>query len=145
MIRFYNTSIFEFHFRKIIVYPDAAGAQRKTSAGGVTDHIILQNAGFKLCVGSINPSVKDRIAAVNSVCKSNDGNSRLSVDPNCKKTIECLRKQVYKEGTRQPEKSGYDHMNDALGYLVNHLYPLRQTMKPAPQGGIRRQTGGQYR
>jgi len=131
--------------RKIIVYPDAAGAQRKTSAGGVTDHIILKNSGFELKVGSINPSVKDRIAAVNSVCKSNDGVVKLSVEPSCKKTIECLRKQVYKEGTRQPEKSGYDHMNDALGYLINHLYPLRQNVKPAPVGGIRRQTGGHYR
>ena len=96
-------------------------------------------------MGSINPSVKDRIAAVNSVCKSNDGQVKLTVDPGCKRTIECLRKQVYKEGTRQPEKSGFDHMNDAVGYLINHIYPLRQNTTPAPQNGIRRQTGGRYK
>ena len=130
--------------RKIIVYPDASGAQRRTSAGGITDHIILKNSGFELKVGSINPSVKDRIASVNSVCKSNDGVVRLTVDPKCKKVIESLRKQVYKEGTRQPEKSGYDHMCDALGYLCNNLYPLKQNINNN-QGKIRRATGGHYK
>jgi len=114
------------HNRKI-VYPDASGAQRRTSAGGVTDHIILKNAGYELKVGSINPSVKDRIAAVNSALKSSTGEIRLTIDPGCKKLLECLRKQTYKESTQVPDKEGgYDHMNDALGYLINSLYPLRR-------------------
>ena len=129
--------------RQMYVYPDASGAQRRTSAGGITDHIILKNSGFELKVGSINPSVKDRIASVNSVCKSNDGVVRLTVDPKCKKVIESLRKQVYKEGTRQPEKSGYDHMCDALGYLCNNLYPVKQNIN-TNQSKIRRATGGHY-
>ena len=133
--------------KRIVVYPDAAGSQRRTSAGGVTDHIILKNAGFELKVGSTNPAVKDRIAAVNSVCKNNDGVVRLTVDPKCKKTIECLRKQVYKEGTRQPAKDGatdYSHMNDALGYMVNHLYPLRVDNTNRVHKPVRRSTGGRY-
>jgi hypothetical protein len=109
------------------VYPDASGAQRRTSAGGVTDHIILKNAGYDLKVGSINPSVKDRIAAVNSALKSSTGEIKLTIDPDCKKLLECLRKQTYKESTQVPDKEGgYDHMNDALGYLINSLYPLRR-------------------
>ena len=122
--------------RKMIAYPDAAGAQRKTSAGGVTDHIILRNHGFQLCVGSINPSVKDRIGAVNSVLKQD--NCRLTFDPKCVKVINGLRKHTYKEGTRQPDKnSGYDHFNDALGYMINHLYPVKQAIT-ATGGRIRR-------
>ena len=124
--------------RKMIAYPDAAGAQRKTSAGGVTDHIIIKNHGFEIKVGSINPSVKDRIGAVNSVLKAD--NMRLTFDPKCVKVIEGLRKHTYKEGTRQPDKnSGWDHYNDALGYAVNHLYPVKQNV--ATGGGrIRRST-----
>ena len=111
--------------RKYICYPDAAGAQRRTSSG-VTDHIILKNAGFDLKVGSINPSVKDRIASVNSVCKDMGPATRLTIDPKCTKMINALRKHTYKEGTRQPDKnSGLDHLCDALGYMINHLYPLR--------------------
>jgi len=111
--------------RRIICYPDASGSQRRTSAGGRTDHIILKNAGFQLRVGSVNPSVKDRIGSVNAACKSVDGNTRLTIDPKCVKLINALRKHVYSEGTRQPEKnSGLDHLNDALGYMVNNLYPV---------------------
>ena len=108
---------------RVIVYPDASGAQRRTSAGGITDHVILRNAGFKLQVGSINPAVKDRIASVNSICKPE--NKRLTISPKCTKMIDALRKHVYKEGTRQPEKGQYDHLCDALGYMTNNLYPVR--------------------
>ena len=114
--------------RRITCYPDASGNQRRTSAGGRTDHIILKNAGFTLKVGSINPSVKDRIASVNAACKSVDGYSKLTISPKCVKISNCLRKHVYSEGTRQPEKnSGLDHFNDSAGYMINHLYPVRIT------------------
>ena len=115
---------------RFAAYPDASGAQRRTSAGGVTDHIILKNAGFKLNVGSVNPSVKDRIGAVNSALKSVNGNIKLTIDPKCSKLINALRKHTYKEGTRQPDKdSGLDHFVDALGYLVNHTYPVKVDYK----------------
>ena len=36
-----------------------------------------------------------------------------------------LQQQIYKIGTNIPDKeSGYDHMNDAIGYLVDFLKPL---------------------
>ena len=108
----------------IICYPDASGAQRRTSAGGVTDHIILKNAGYTLKVGASNPAVKDRIAAVNSAFCSANGEVKLTISPKCKKVIECLRKHVYKEGTRQPEKGQWDHFCDGVGYMVNNLYPI---------------------
>ena len=127
------------------VYPDAAGAQRKTSAAhGITDHIILKNAGYKLIVGNTNPSVADRIAAVNSAFKSQNGITKLTIDPKCKKLIECLRKQTYKEGTRQPSKEGLDHFPDALGYAVNSMFPIRQDIKTRGHA-IRRNTGSNYR
>ena len=125
--------------RKYIAYPDSAGSARKTSAGGVTDHIILQNAGFQLKVGSVNPAVKDRIGAVNSVLKKD--NMRLTISPKCVKVIDGLRKHTYKEKTRQPDKnSGFDHFNDALGYCVNHLFAVKQNIN-RPANPVRRNTG----
>lgn len=121
--------------RRAIAYPDASGAQRRTSAGGITDHIILSNAGFQLKVGAVNPAVKDRIASVNSVLKQD--NIRLTIDPKCVKVINGLSKHVYKEGTRQPEKdSGLDHFNDALGYMVNHLFPINQKPQTNHYAGV---------
>jgi hypothetical protein len=38
-----------------------------------------------------------------------------------------LERQTYKEGTSQPDKDGgYDHMNDALGYMVDYMFPIRK-------------------
>jgi len=125
--------------RRVFAYPDASGAQRRTSSGGITDHVILKNHGFDLRVGSVNPSVKDRIAAVNSTLKKE--NMRLTVSPKCVKLINAFRKHTYKEGTRQPDKnSGLDHLLDSCGYLINHLYPLKVNTQPV-RGHIRRATG----
>ena len=112
---------------KIWVYPDPAGAARKTSSGGRTDIIILQNAGFIVKAPRSHPPVRDRINAVNSRFLSSTGEVRLVVDPRCRRVIEGLEKQTYKEGTQQPDKdSGWDHWNDALGYMIHFKYPIRR-------------------
>jgi hypothetical protein len=113
--------------KQIIIYPDPACRQRKTSAGGKTDLSILVNAGFAVKVRERHTSVRDRINSVNARLKTSDGERHLFVDPKCKQTIKSLERQTYKEGTSQPDKdSGYDHMNDALGYLVDYLYPIKR-------------------
>jgi hypothetical protein len=113
--------------RRIIVYPDPACKQRKTSAGGRTDLSILQNAGFAVKVRNSHTAIRDRINAVNARLLSADGERRLFVDPKCKQVIKSLERQTYKEGTNQPDKeSGFDHMNDALGYLIDFLYPIKR-------------------
>lgn len=111
--------------RHCIIYPDPASRQRKTSAGGRTDLSILQNAGFSVKAKKAHPLVRDRINAVNSRLLSGDGERHLFVSPKCKQTIKSLERQTYKEGTSIPNKDGTDHMNDALGYLVEYLFPIR--------------------
>jgi len=111
--------------RHIIIYPDPASRQRKTSAGGRTDLSILQNAGFSVKVKKQHPLVRDRINAVNSRLLSGNGERHLLISPKCKQTIKSLERQTYKEGTSQPNKDGFDHMNDALGYLVEYMFPIR--------------------
>lgn len=111
----------------ITVYPDPASRQRKTSAGGRTDLSILQNAGFAVKVRDKHTSIRDRINAVNARLKSADEQRHLVFDPRVKQVIRSLERQTYKEGTNQPDKdSGYDHMNDALGYLIDFLYPIKR-------------------
>ena len=116
---------------KIWVYPDPAARQRKTSAGGSTDITILQNAGFVVKAPNSHTPVRDRINAVNSRLCNSSGIRQLFIDPKCKYTIEGLERQTYKEGTSQPDKeSGYDHMMDALGYMVDYLFPVRRAVDP---------------
>jgi hypothetical protein len=117
----------------IIAYPDPAGAQRKTSAGGKTDHTILRNAGFTVKAPHSHNAVRDGINAVNAKLLSSSGFTTLFFDPKCKYAIECLEKQTYKEGTSIPDKdSGFDHMNDALRYMVDYLFPIKQPTAPVP-------------
>ena len=112
---------------KTFVYPDPAGSARKSSAGGVTDHTILQNAGFIVKSPRAHTPVRDRINSVNSRLCGTDGIRRLFIHPKCKYTIEGLERHTYKEGSSQPDKdNGYDHMNDALGYMVDYLFPIRK-------------------
>ncbi len=112
---------------QVTIYPDPASKQRKTSAGGRTDLSILQNAGFRVRLRNSHPPVRDRINAVNSKLMSSTGHRSLFVDPKCKQVISSLERQTYKEGTSQPNKEdGFDHMNDALGYAIEYLFPIRK-------------------
>jgi len=117
---------------KIWCYPDPAGRQRKTSASGLTDIITLQNAGWIVKAPMQHTPVRDRINAVNSRLCASSGNRYLFVDPKCKHTIEGLERQTYKEGSTQPDKeSGLDHMMDALGYMVDYLFPVKREREPS--------------
>jgi len=116
---------------KIWVYPDPAARQRKTSAGGATDITILQNAGFVVKAPNSHTPVRDRINAVNSRLCDATGQRRLYISNKCKYTLEGLERHTYKEGSTQPDKdSGYDHMMDALGYMVDYLFPVRKDIDP---------------
>ena len=115
--------------QKMIVYPDPASRQRKTSAGGRTDLTILQNAGLNVKAKNTHALVRDRVNSVNSKLKSFDGKRSIFINPSCKTLINSLQKQVYKENTTQPEKgNGFDHMTDALGYAIEYLFPITSTL-----------------
>ncbi len=111
-----------YHHNRVIAYPDSSGIKRTTNSG-ISDHQILQNAGFKLMVQPGNPPVIDRIASVNGAFEKD----KLYIDPKCRSVKNCLIKHTYKEGTRQPSKDqGHDHMNDALGYFVYQHFAIKK-------------------
>tara|TARA_A100000171_G_C2101838_1_gene130138 strand:- start:408 stop:1151 length:744 start_codon:yes stop_codon:yes gene_type:complete len=123
-----------YKHKNIIVYPDPSARQRKTSAGGLTDLSILKNFGFDVKCRNNAPLVRDRINAVNSKLKNVAGKSSLFILHTCKNVIKSIERQIYKEGTHVPDKdSGFDHMNDALGYLIEYNYPIRRNFKPTDQ------------
>jgi hypothetical protein len=112
---------------KIFCYPDPAGAARSTKSQGRSDHDILANAGFIVKAPRSHTPVRDRINAVNARLCSARGERHLFIDPKCKYTIQCLERQVYKEGSNAiPDKGEFDHMNDALGYAVDFMFPIKR-------------------
>jgi|DEB0MinimDraft_4_1074332.scaffolds.fasta_scaffold01278_1 hypothetical protein len=111
---------------QIVVYPDPASRQKKTSAGGKTDFSILQNAGFTVKSRQYHTPIRDRVNAVNAMLRSATGERKLLVDPKCKHTIDSLQRLTYKENTNQIDKdSGLDHFADAVGYLCDYLFPIK--------------------
>ena len=112
---------------RVWVYPDPASRQRKTSAGGVTDLSLLQNAGFIVKAPAAHNPIRDGINAVNSMLCSAGNQRRFFVDPKCRKLIECFERHNYKAGTTVPDKdSGYDHLTDAARYYFDYVFPVRR-------------------
>ena len=102
---------------RIYVYPDASGGNRSTNATQ-TDIAILESYGMSNQSPKANPPVRDRVAAVQALLENGKGEVRLKIAASCVKTIECLELQSYTEKGDPDKDAGYDHMNDALGYLV---------------------------
>jgi hypothetical protein len=98
-------------------YPDASGGNRSTNATQ-TDIQILEGYGISNQSPKSNPPVRDRVAAVQALLENGKGQVRLQVQQTCKRLIECLELQCYTDKGDPDKEAGYDHMNDALGYLI---------------------------
>ena len=114
---------------RVFIYPDASGRARKTVDASTSDIALLEQAGFRVRVNSKNPSVKDRILAMNSALDSR----RVFINHNaCPIVADCLEQQAYKNG--EPDKSsGNDHQNDATTYPIAYEMPI---VKPVANVGF---------
>lgn len=112
--------------RRMIICPDPAGNQRRSSApAGQTDITILQRYGFLVDVAHAAILIPDRVNAVQAMLKDASGRRRLKLHPRAKALIRSLDGQTYKKDTSIPDKTGgLDHLNDALGYLVWQRFNL---------------------
>ena len=107
----------------IKVYPDASGNSGHTASSSIeiTNHLILEQAGFRLVCDKINPPITDRVNLLNGRLEDANGVRKLFVNSRCKHMINALTQRTYHLG--KPDKtSGNDHMSDALEYLVWQLY-----------------------
>lgn len=106
-----------FKGHSIIIYPDASGANRKTSSSQ-TDISLLKSAGFVVRNLRQNPSVRDRITTMNTMFKDATGHRELYINTHrCPELTESLEKLPYKNN--EPDKtSGFDHLCEAEGYFA---------------------------
>jgi len=107
----------------VCAYPDPAGSARHTaSAGGVTDHIIIENLGLQVFAHLAHPAIRDRYNAVNT--KLGDGS--LTFDPGCSK-LRSYCERLTHEGIRKMDHM--THLTDALGYPVEYLFPVSRIIQ----------------
>lgn len=109
--------------RKIIIYPDASGKNRKTVGADDSDIKLLKRAGFTVKAKDANPRVKTRVNSVNAMFCNALGERRLFINADmCPVLVECITQQIYNDKGEPDKTAGVDHMNDAFGYPVvfNH-------------------------
>lgn len=118
-------------------YGDATARANKTAAAH-SDYVqILNDARFRKLGRTIhypeaNPARLDRFAACNAMFKNADGEVRCFLDPRMTKTIRDLEVRSYKPGTRETADEGeIGHPSDALGYVINYLFPMRVIVTPS--------------
>lgn len=122
--------------RKIVVYPDASGKNRKTNGADETDISLLEDAGFSVYAHDANPRVKGRINSVNAMFCNAKGERRLFVNKDkCPETHDCLQQQIYNDKGEPDKKSGKDHQNDAFGYPIVFEYPVNKPEIPVTSMG----------
>lgn len=111
--------------RAVTVYPDASGQNKSSKAASVSDLSILRGAGLVLRVNSTNPAVRDRVLAVNGQILNGSGEHRLRVNvARCPKLTEAFEQQAYDKNGEPDKSSGVDHVIDAGGYPLAHLFPV---------------------
>jgi PBSX family phage terminase large subunit len=118
---------------KILVYPDASGQSRKSNNASETDLTLLRQAGFQVMVNFSNPAVKDRILTVGKMVESRE----FKVNPDkCPELVEAFEKQAYDKNGEPDKTSGFDHVLDAIGYLISYRYPIRKPVSKIQMLGL---------
>jgi hypothetical protein len=125
----------KYPFNKIYIYPDASGGNRSTNASK-TDIQILESYGFLNQSALSNPAIRDRVNSVQGMFLNGKGESKMMISKKAIRLIECLELQSYNDKGEPDKDAGYDHMNDALGYITWRLFnPLH--MNAGRKTGIR--------
>jgi hypothetical protein len=114
------------HAAGLEIYGDATGGSAKTTGPSDFD-VVRRQMGrgeyglVRYRIPAANPTVRDRVRAVNAKLKSADAAVELLVDPRCERLIRDFEQVLYKDGSQVVDKERdrtLTHLSDALGYLV---------------------------
>lgn len=126
------------HGSELWIYGDATSKGRSRQTGK-SDYTLILNemrrygCPVRVKVPDSNPSVPDRINAVNRVARDEDAECRLELDPSCSELIADLEGVL--RDTRGGIKKVYDmkdpysrrtHTSDALGYWIHYEEPVQR-------------------
>lgn len=130
-----------YHSSDIWLYGDATGRNRHAAAvGGRSEFQIIVNAmrtygaPVRLRVPETNPNVPDRINAINTAFRDQQGVSHVEIDPSCVELIADLEGVlrdntggIKKTRNRRDPYFRRTHTSDALGYWIAYEAPVRSS------------------
>lgn len=109
----------------VVVYPDASGGNSSSKNYAESDLTILQQAGIMVMENPANPSIKDRVNAMNGMILNAKGERRWLINTDaCPVLTECLEQQAYAANGDPDKTTGHDHSNDAQGYFIHERFPI---------------------
>ena len=123
-----NTQMMANEMKKVApyipVYPDATGSARSTTSNR-SDHQILRDNGFRVISKKANPSVIDRLNALNRMLKDANGKVRMTIDPKCTNLIKDLEQtQRTNDGRIDKRDEKRSHFLDACSYYIAYKHSL---------------------
>ena len=128
----------------LTIYGDASGERMQT--GGTSDYNVLRRFlpghGYRQVryeKQAKNPSVLERVRAVNSMLKSAAGETNLFVSPKCRELIRDFEEVTFKPDSAVIDKdrdSRRTHLSDALGYLIWQEFHVNAPFGPQQRGLI---------
>lgn len=108
-----------YHDHPISIYPDATGKNRESVDASTSDIAELENAGYHCVYNGLNPRIKDRIAAMNRMFLSANGQRRYKVNiARCPGYTKDLEQQSYDKAGMPDKLGNNDHRPDAGGYFI---------------------------
>ena len=113
----------------VTIFPDASGQNSSSKNASESDLSIIKQAGLAVRVNSTNPAIMDRVNAVNALILNGRGERRLKVNTHrCPHLTDGLEQQAFDKNGMPDKSSGIDHVIDAAGYPLAHMFPVN---KPA--------------
>lgn len=145
------------HRGEVIVYGDATGNARSAQSGMssytmMLNEMLRSSVRLRVEVGAQNPSVVDRVNAMNEAMSGWDEKRGLVVDREC---VEFLRDMdqvvgdgrggIKKVGKRGDPYARRTHASDAVGYWVSRVRPVRREVWGEGEVDVLRMRKPRYR
>ena len=135
---------YKHHPSQVYLYGDATGKMRTVGAGSKSNYWLIMNAlgdfrhRIEMRVPESNPSISDRVNAVNRAFKTETGEMNLMVDPGCIELITDLEVVLRDQGggikkvkKKQDPYFLRTHYSDALGYWISYEAPVNYVTRPS--------------
>ena len=114
--------------KRVQVVGDASGFYNATASRtkGRSDIVLMREYGFNVTAERKNPAVIERVHSLQRLLLTADGTQHCEIDPSCIEFIKSLEGQEWSRHGTPDKLRGFDHTNDAAGYLSWHARPIRE-------------------
>lgn len=124
------------------IFGDASGNSAWAGGGEscydvLCEHLRAAGIAFRLRVPRSNPSVADRVNAVNCALCDATGRVRYKIHRRCEQLIaDCRQMRWLPDGSPDKRDRQRSHASDADGYRVHYLMPIRRSQTVGGRVGV---------